>query len=216
MAKKNFVLGIDLGTSGVRIAILNNEYSLEYFSSNEYQEGLKNCYNWKDCCIDLITKIPLRIKKELVACSIDGTSGTLMASDYEGNPMGNALPYFEKCLTKERNNSFFFKSQQEIYMKHSSIARASNLINKYGINILLRHQADWISGWLLNNWTYGEEGNNIKLGWDLIQKSWPSQLIETPWSNALPKIVPSGSFLGFIAPNKAEELVLPRLSLIHI
>ena len=50
----------------------------------------------------------------------------------------------------------------------SGFGRASKLINKFGDKILLRHQADWISGWLLNDWTFGEEGNNIKLGWNIL------------------------------------------------
>ena len=65
MNNRRFVLGIDLGTSGVRIAVLSNDYSLEYCSSNQYQQGLEYCENWRDCCIDLINKIPINIKKEL-------------------------------------------------------------------------------------------------------------------------------------------------------
>jgi len=50
---------------------------------------------------------------------------------------------------------------------YSSLAKALKLIDKYGTNILLRHQSDWITGWFLKDWTHGEEGNNLKLGWDL-------------------------------------------------
>ena len=210
MGTKKFVLGIDLGTSGVRIAILNNNYSLEYFSSNKYQEGLEHCEDWKRCCINLVSKIPFNIKNNLIACSIDGTSGTLMGSDYKGNSIGNALPYSKRYLTDKKHIKAYFENQKGLLSEYESIARAIHIINQHGENILLRHQADWISGWLLNNWSFGEEGNNIKLGWDLSTKSWPVQLKNSSWSNALPRIVPSGSLMGFISPNAAYELGLPR------
>ncbi|NDF63348.1 MAG: hypothetical protein EB136_10650, partial [Synechococcaceae bacterium WBB_3_034] len=37
---------------------------------------------------------------------------------------------------------------------------------------LLRHQADWLMGWLLADWRWGEEGNNLRLGWDLRAQAW--------------------------------------------
>ena len=37
---------------------------------------------------------------------------------------------------------------------------------------LLRHQADWLMGWLLGDWRWGEEGNNLRLGWDLEANAW--------------------------------------------
>ena len=37
---------------------------------------------------------------------------------------------------------------------------------------MLRHQADWINGWLLKNWHWGEEGNNLRLGWELETERW--------------------------------------------
>ncbi len=210
MNKKIFVLGIDLGTSGVRIAVLDKNYSLEYFASSEYKEGLENCEDWKHCCINLIKQIPFKIKNNIVACSVDGTSGTLMGCDYKGKSVGKALPYFKQCLTIKGNVITSLTSQEELFKRYESISKAVQLINEHGVNILLRHQADWISGWLLNNWSSGEEGNNLKLGWDLLKESWPIQLINTSWTNALPKIVPSGSLMGIISPNRSIELELPR------
>ena len=57
------------------------------------------------------------------------------------------------------------------------MAKAIKLIDTYGDNIILRHQADWISGWFLNDWSFGEEGNNLKLGWNIANKSWPESCL---------------------------------------
>ena len=56
MKKGSSVLGIDLGTSGVRIALLNINYELEHFSAIAYLEGLENCKDWQTSCKKLITQ----------------------------------------------------------------------------------------------------------------------------------------------------------------
>ena len=78
---------------------------------------------------------------------------------------------------------------------YSSLAKALNLIDKYGTKILLRHQSDWISGWFLKDWTHGEEGNNLKLG-DLKKESWPKNYINTSLYKCLPKAIKSGQIIG--------------------
>ena len=69
----------------------------------------------------------------------------------------------------------------------------------------MRHQSDWITGWLLKDWTYGEEGNNIKLGWDVIKESWPKSYFKASWGKCLPKIIKSGKFVGQINCDLAEK-----------
>ncbi|AAP99394.1 MULTISPECIES: FGGY-family carbohydrate kinase [Prochlorococcus] len=199
--KSSLVLGIDLGTSGVRIAVVNQNNKLIHLASCEYFEDLRLCKDWQQCCKNLIEKIPVEIKDNLIACAVDGTSGTLMGCNYSGEPLGEALPYFVQFNEKLKNT---FDPQ------HTSIGRALHLIKKHGKEILLRHQADWINGWLLDNWTWGEEGNNLRLGWNQLDNSWPKQLKDISWFNALPKIVSSGSVLGKISPTRAKELCLPK------
>ena len=71
MSAKAFLLGVDLGTTGVRIAVINTEKDLLYFSSMEYEKGLENPEEWKICCISLIRKIPSSIKKNMHSKIID-------------------------------------------------------------------------------------------------------------------------------------------------
>ena len=74
---------------------------------------------------------------------------------------------------------------------------------------LLRHQADWLMGWLLGDMRWGEEGNNIRLGWDLRHQSWSGSIAQQAWAAALPRIRPSGIVLGCLHPAVAAELGLP-------
>ncbi len=204
------VLGIDLGTSGARIAVINKEKSLKYFASTQYESGLDNCYDWQASCKHLISKIPLEIKNQIIACSVDGTSGTLMGCNEQGTPLSKALPYFHECMKKLDSLQEFEKVEKGFTKKNGSLARAFKLITLHGHQILLRHQADWISGWLLNDWSMGEEGNNLKLGWDYLKQSWPIEVEDFLGKKTLPTIVPSGSSMGTISPIVAKELNLPN------
>jgi sugar (pentulose or hexulose) kinase len=63
-------------------------------------------------------------------------------------------------------------------------------------------------GWLLGDWRWGEEGNNLRLGWDLQGQRWAGSIASQAWSAALPEICPSGCRLGPIALASAEALGL--------
>ncbi len=210
MNEKTLVLGIDLGTSGVRIAIINFRNQLIHKSSTKYLDGLDKPKDWIESCKLLIKQIPSDLKKNLQACSIDGTSGTLLACNNKGYPLGNALIYSHSCPELKESIQKILKGQDNSLDVNSSLARAILLIKKYGENILLRHQADWVSGWLLDNWDLGEEGNNVRLGWDLLQKSWPKSFELLTWRNSLPSIIKSGHLMGNISMKKAKELNLPK------
>ena len=161
MLNNSLVLGIDLGTSGVRIAIIDIKKNILFTSSETYLKGLNTSEDWVNNIKALIKKIPKDLKEKLVGCSVAGTSGTLLACKKNGEPIGEALPYFLSCEEYKKNIENLFTKESVASSTSGSVARALRLLELYGIEILLRHQADWISGWLINNWEYGEEGNNI-------------------------------------------------------
>tara|TARA_Y100001968_G_C19435862_1_gene759642 strand:- start:528 stop:1769 length:1242 start_codon:yes stop_codon:yes gene_type:complete len=208
MSEEIFLLGIDLGTTGVRIAVINRKKKLIYTASSIYENGLEICKDWKTCCEELINNIPLNIKNRLKAISVAGTSGTLIGCNQNGDPLGNAIPY-HKCFPEKEIEIEKISCSSSKYPL-DSLQRGLHLIDKYGTKILLRHQADWINGWLCNNWKWGEEGNNIKLGWDLIKHSWPKYFYTQAWIKTLPSIISSGERIAKISPNIAQNLNLPN------
>ena len=86
------------------------------------------------------------------------------------------------------------------------MAKAIKLIDIFGDDIILRHQADWISGWFLNDWSFGEEGNNVKLGWNIANNSWPKSFESFSLTKSIPVIKKSGSILGKINQSIANLL----------
>jgi sugar (pentulose or hexulose) kinase len=65
-------------------------------------------------------------------------------------------------------------------------------------------------GWLLGDMGWGEEGNNLRLGWDLQRQAWSGAIADQPWAGALPRICPSGAVLGTLHPEVAASLGLPE------
>ena len=204
------VLGIDLGTTGLRVAIINTKKEILYTSARQYPTGLEVWEDWIYCFKKLIKEVPKDLKEKLVSCAVAGTSGTLLACKDNGEPLGKALPYFLTCPEYSAEINNLFSKECAGSSISGSVGRALRLINKHGNEIILRHQADWISGWLLNNWEYGEEGNNIRMGWEISKNSWPERFQNLRWFKCLPKIISSGQIMGNICNKKANELNLPK------
>ena len=205
-----FFGGLDFGTSGTRISIINLKKELIYSNSFAYEYGFTNPKSWIDACEKLLNNLPPNIKSNLNKLAISGTSGTLTACDLRGDPLGEAIPYDQACNDHKILLELMAAGEDHLQTPYSSLAKALKLIDKYGEDILLRHQSDWINGWLLKDWRYGEEGNNIKLGWDLIKESWPKSYLYTSWQKCLPQIIKSGKVMGKIDSGLAEILKLNK------
>ena len=204
------VLGIDLGTSGVRVAVINQKQQLIHTASTAYPRGIACPESWRSCCRSLISQLPAGMRSQLKAIAVAGTSGTLLACNHKGEPLAAALPYNLACPEQQERLTELVARGDTAASSSSSLARALRLTERLGSELLLRHQADWISGWLLNDWSFGEEGNNLRLGWNLNEGEWPYQFRTLPWRDALPKIVTSGLVLGPLDQAQAKELGLPK------
>ena len=206
----NFYGGLDFGTSGARISIIDLHKEIVYSNSVPYLYSFKNPNSWIISCEELLDNIPIEIKRNLNKLAISGTSGTLIASNLNGEPMGEAIPYDQACNTNKIILNSLTIGEDHLRTPYSSLAKALNLIDKYGANILLRHQSDWITGWFLKDWTHGEEGNNLKLGWDLKKESWPKSYLNTSWQKCLPQIIKSGKVIDQVNSDLAKKFNLNK------
>ena len=206
----NFFGGLDFGTTGARISIINLHKQLVYSNSVPYLDNFKNPNSWINSCQKLLNNLPIEVKSNLNKLAISGTSGTLTACDLKGSPIGEAIPYHQACNENKMLIESLTSGEEHLLTPYSSLAKALKLIDKYGTNIILRHQSDWITGWFLKDWTHGEEGNNLKLGWDLIKESWPKSYLNTSWQKCLPKIIKSGEIIGQVNSGIAERFKLNK------
>ena len=81
----NFFGGLDFGTSGARISIINLHKELVYSNSVTYKHSFKNPNSWIDSCEKLLENLPIEAKKNLDRLAISGTSGTLTACTLRGD-----------------------------------------------------------------------------------------------------------------------------------
>ncbi len=206
----NFYGGLDFGTSGARISIINLQKKLVYSNSVPYSSSFKNPNSWINSCENLLINLPIEVKINLNKLAISGTSGTLIPSNLQGEPIGEAIPYDQACTEHNILLESLASGEDHLQTPYSSLAKALKMIDKYGTNILLRHQSDWITGWFLKDWTHGEEGNNLKLGWDLEKESWPKSYLNTSWQKCLPQIVKSGKIIGQVNFDLADRFNLNK------
>ena len=205
-----FYGGLNFSTTGVRISIIDNKKELKFSHTLPYKSDFKNPNSWINSCERLLHRLPLDIKRNLVNLSISGNSGTLTALDLKGDPIGEAIPSYHTFNKNKKLIESTTIEEDNSQESDISLAKALKLIDKYGGNILLRHQSDWITGWFLKDWTYGAEGNNLKLGWDLIEQSWPINYLNNSWQQCLPLIIKSGEIIGQIDSGLAKRLKLNK------
>ncbi len=198
--------GLDFGSSGARISIINYSKEIIFEDSCKYNCEFKNPEGWINSCIKLFERIPIQIKINLLRLSISGTSGTLVPCQPNGVNLGNSIPYNEACTSNLKKLNLIVGADKFLNNPYSSLAKAINLIDTFGEDIILRHQSDWISGWFLNDWRFGEEGNNVKLGWNITNKSWPKSFESFSLKKFVPVIKKSGSILGKINQSIANLL----------
>ena len=201
-------LGIDLGTSGVRIALINGECALLHTAATAYTHNLCDPQDWAEATRVLIESIAADRRIRIQSVAVDGTSGTLLACTQQGEPLGQALAYSEACPEQMEQLHDLATDGGPAASSSGSLARALRLIEQHGETVLLRHQADWVTGWLLQDWRWGEEGNNLRLGWHLQDQRWPQGMLGSSWHHALPQVRASGSILGTINPEVAASLGL--------
>ena len=209
-------LGVDLGSSGLRIALVGPEGERLTEEASPYPTSLEDPWGWVEGLTSLCGSLPATARKRIGALAVDGTSGTLLLCRPDGQPgpgcLGQALPYNFACR-EQATAAAAMAGPGPAASANGSLARALHLLAQAqefgeGGPWLLRHQADWLTGWLLGDWRWGEEGNNLRLGWNLQQQDWSGSIARQPWATALPAIRPSGVVLGRIAGTTTQRLGL--------
>ncbi len=225
-------LGVDLGSSGLRIAVCDASGELLAELASGYPGAFEDPESWRLGLLTLVGQLPKQLSRRVGSIALAGTSGTLMLCRPDGGlapgELGLALPYSLACIEQADALAAILAPLPSAALAAAdpaagdpaasasgSLARALRLLTAAkaaGIDgpWLLRHQADWLMGWLLGDWRWGEEGNNLRLGWRLEGQCWAGSIARQPWQEALPQIVASGRRLGPLAPAAALALGLPE------
>lgn len=207
------VLGIDVGTSGVRIVAVDRAGQQVGLGKAPITAPLQNFgRQWQDPelwweAVSTALKLVDVRAHQVKALAIDGTSGTILAIDAKGQPQGLASMYND-VADKAFVDRVTAVAPEETAARGGSspLARALEMEGR-GARIL--HQADWLLGRLCGRFDVSDENNALKTGYDPVARQWPAWIGKTGLDQArLPEVRPVGTAIATLLPEMAQKFGL--------
>ena len=225
------ILGIDIGTSGVRGCIVKKktiasrvtetiicEETVEMPSATK---GMDNSISqdasiWINAVNQLFIVLAKNFKLDAIThLVLDATSSTVLLTDQTGKALSKALMYndaqsvnYAKKISEKIKHSKEFSGAQGA---SSTLSKVMTLLdqNKDISRPVISHQIDFINHYLCGVINITDENNALKLGYNSIHQAWPSwvkSMIKAKNNNVqLPNVVKPGSLLGTILPDIAKQ-----------
>jgi D-ribulokinase len=209
------VLGIDVGTSGVRIAARDQDGALRAMVMAplsapllDFGRALQDPHLWWQAISQAFSQLDLK-GLQVLALAIDGTSGTILPVDVQGRATGLASMYHDVAEAAHVSRvKAVAPLETAAHGATSPLARAIPMQD--GASRIL-HQADWLLGLMCGVFDVSDENNALKTGYDPVARTWPDWLAGTGMSVAkLPRVVAAGERVGTILPAVADDLKLSR------
>lgn len=214
---KTLHLGIDIGTSGCRIIVVDNEGTNIASIQDELPASIKIqghiCQypkDWWNCVTHLFKILLKQINPEMIkSLAVNGTSGSVLLIDKLGKPLSPCYMYNDNHNDEGASLIAEYAPQNSgAHGSSSGLAKCLSLLEDFANEPIYRciTQADWIAGKLLNNFDISDVNNSLKLGYDPVTLCWPNWLDNLPCKNYLPQQIYSpGTVIGNIAPQMASQ-----------
>lgn len=200
-------LGIDLGTSGVRAMLVDEAGGVGGQGRARIAEAERRdpAVLWRavETALDALrAETPLGA---VAALAIDGTSGTLIAADADGFPLGPASLYSDKAPSEAV--ALVAEIAPRASAAHggsSPLARMAVLRDRPGLAHIL-HEADWVAFRLGAPLGMSDANNALKSGYDSAAGSWPGWIGRCIEQHLLPRVVEPGQAVGTVSAVAAER-----------
>lgn len=219
-------LGIDIGTSGIRTAVLDPGGTLISTARADHlpQGANIDATLWWDAvrtCIAAQTDALVtqgRSSADITAIAIDGTSGSMVLTDANLTPVSPALMYNSKGFDAEAEAIDQANPDPTHITKgaNSALARARRLVNVARARPAhLLHQADFVAAQLTRSGGHSDHNNALKTGYDPASESWPDWIDQIIDTALLPVVHPTGTPIAPIAPDVAASLGISLRAQVH-
>jgi sugar (pentulose or hexulose) kinase len=214
-----FVIGLDLGTSGVRAAAVDGSGRILALGTAKLPATRatgarreQSPEDWWNGCRAAVEELGLKVAlSDARAIAVDATSGTILPVDNHNRPLASARMY-DDADTGDLATKIKALAPREsaAHGATSPAARALAWARLPRLHCII-HQADWINGCLgATNWQT-DENNALKTGYDPVSRSWPDWLRTFGLSpGILPEVVPVGTPIGQVSAQAAIALGLPE------
>lgn len=223
-----FALGIDLGTSGVRSAVLDASGAVLAMARVEYgpkAQDFRDPLKWWDAVCTCLSaqmtqlhRLGLR-PQDIARIGVDGTSGSLVLTDAALVPVTQGLMYNDGGFTREAELIASVAPQTHIAKgAGSALARALSLLaqDHAGRSAHLLHQADFVAARLMGRGGMTDYNNALKTGLNPETGAWPDWIGRLPLlGQLLPEAHPPGAPLVAVAPQIAERFTLSPDAIVH-
>ncbi|MHB2166751.1 FGGY-family carbohydrate kinase [Alsobacter sp. R-9] len=215
-------IGIDVGTSGVRAVAMAADGSVVArhgapLRSSGGGRAATDPRAWWAATVECLQAVTAKARaRDIAALSVDATSGTLLAVDERGAPVGEALLYSDPVEDADLVDLVNRLAPLDSPARGttSPLARALVLMRRPGAARVL-HQADWVLGRLTGRTDLTDTNNALKTGFDPGGADWPSWIATTGLDSAcLPRVVTPGTPIGPATDAAAHETGLPATTLI--
>lgn len=217
---KATVLGIDIGTSGVRAALLTAEGEVQGMAATNFaslDDDPAAPQTWWRAVESTLRRLAAdHDLSALRALAVDGTSGSMVAVDEEGSPVGPARMYNEPCDDDSiiERVAAHASPESAALGRTSGLARVLLMQDRPGVRRCL-HQADWIAGRLSGRFDRSDENNALKTGYDPIARRWPDWIAATGADIAkLPRVLEPGAAIAPVGAT-GQALGLPGAAAVH-
>lgn len=222
------VVGIDLGTGGVRCIATNRTGAIVAQAEQplrsvrdglRFEQDPQEWWRAATTCLRSITA-DVRDRGIVAAISVAATSGTVTILDERGRTLYPALMYSDGRSSAEAE--WLNRSERETH-----IAVPLRFNNSWGLPKLLwlirnepdrtrraaffAHAGDIITGQLCGDYGVTDWTQALKTGYDLINQRWhPGVEVALGQAAAkLPRVVPPGTIIGAITVDAAAQTGLP-------
>ena len=231
----SYFLGIDVGTQGVRLVLLDQlgnsvGEAEKVFTLTEGSREEQSPEYWWEACYSCFQELLISVRKkiateDIVAISVTSTSGTVIPLDIENRPLHPAIMYsdgrsaMQGNLCREVAERFHpqgytgFNASSglsKMVWFNENFAETSKQIHSW------IHASDFIVGKLSGNFAVTDFTNALKSGFDLTNNCWPDYLfdhlgLKKSW---MQQVVPSGSVVGTLSSDLARDLQLKQIKVV--
>jgi xylulokinase len=207
-------LGLDLGTSGARALLIDDAGEVVASGKAGMREQGPNPRDprvWLSAAEAALRGALAGVDPERIAAlCVDGTSGTVLAVDALGRPLGEGLMYNDAA--EPAGVLAVAESAPDVSAAHGStsgLAKAMQLRALKPNRVL--HQADWIASRFSGRFV-SDANNALKTGYDPIASRWPDWIGELGFNlGLLPEVLAPGQVVGTVTREAAEAYGLfPR------
>lgn len=236
-----FVLGLDVGTQGVRALITDLEGNVRAEASSPFplaqlvpsQSGVfeQDPCMWREAVYEVITDAVARflqaghVAEDIAALSVISTSGTLCLANDQGEPVGPAIMYSDTRAAAVAQE--VQAAGAELAAKLGTRFSASFALSR--MRWLQQHEpqrlerarwglspTDLVIGWLSGEWGRADWTNALKWGYDVVDLRWPD-FIQTKLGLPglkFPRVQSPGAIVGRVTPQVVERTGLSPQTLV--